>query len=77
MSYKKVQISIDQARAIINQVSKTILQKANLNSASELLLKPIQYNTPFAVHYNIKRILAIKKCRNIDRGAGINNKSKS
>ena len=36
---QKVQIGLDQARTVLNQVSKTILRKANPNKASELLSK--------------------------------------
>ncbi|MBD0359283.1 MAG: hypothetical protein ICV56_01040, partial [Nitrososphaeraceae archaeon] len=36
---QKVQIGLDQARTVLDQVSKTILRKANPNKASELLSK--------------------------------------
>jgi len=36
---QRVQIGLDQARTVINQVSNTILRKADPNKASELLSK--------------------------------------
>ena len=46
MSYQKVQISIDGARAIINQVSKPISQKASKNPVYGLLLGNEQVSLP-------------------------------
>jgi uncharacterized protein (DUF2267 family) len=81
---QKVQIGLDQARTVLNQVSKTILRKANPNKASELLSKlPSSITNLFSLEEK-KQFTATQEdisneelVRNIDREAGINNKAKS
>ena len=81
---QKVQIGLDQARTVINQVSKTILRKANPNKASELLSKlPSSITNLFSLEEK-KQFTATQEdisneelVRNIDRETGINNKAKS
>jgi hypothetical protein len=47
---QRVQIGLDQARTVINQVSNTILRKADPNKASELLSKlPSSITTVFTL----------------------------
>ncbi|HEX7208874.1 MAG TPA: hypothetical protein VF233_11880 [Nitrososphaeraceae archaeon] len=81
---QKVQIGLDQARTVLNQVSKTILRKANPNKASELLSKlPSSITNLFSLEEK-KQFTATQEdisneelVRNIDRETGINNKAKS
>ena len=81
---QKVQIGLDQARTVINQVSKTILRKANPNKASELLSKlPSSITNLFSLEEK-KQFTTTQEdisneevVRNIDRETGINNKAKS
>ncbi len=64
---QKVQIGLDQTRTVLNQVSKTILRKANPNKASELLSKlPSSITNLFSLEekkqlQQHRRILAMKK----------------
>jgi hypothetical protein len=44
---QRVQIGLDQARTVINQVSNTILRKADPNKASEYYQNCIKYNNRF------------------------------
>lgn len=47
---QRVQIGLDQARTVLNQVSNTILRKADPNKASELLSKlPSSITTVFSL----------------------------
>jgi len=81
---QKVQIGLDQARTVLNQVSKTILRKANPNKASELLSKlPSSITNLFSLEEK-KQFTATQEdisneevVRNIARETGINNKAKS
>jgi uncharacterized protein (DUF2267 family) len=81
---QKVQIGLDQARTVLNQVSKTILRKANPNKASELLSKlPSSITNLFSLEEK-KQFTTTQEdisneevVRNIDRETGINNKAKS
>ena len=81
---QKVQIGLDQARTVLNQVSKTILRKANPNKASGLLSKlPSSITNLFSLEEK-KQFTATQEdisneelVRNIDRETGINNKAKS
>jgi uncharacterized protein (DUF2267 family) len=81
---QKVQIGLDQARTVINQVSKTILRKANPNKASELLSKlPSSITNLFSLEEK-KQFTTTQEdisneevVRNIDLETGINNKAKS
>ncbi len=81
---QKVQIGLDQARTVLDQVSKTILRKANPNKASELLSKlPSSITNLFSLEEK-KQFTATQEdisneelVRNIDRETGINNKAKS
>ena len=56
---QKVQIGLDQARTVINQVSKTILREADPNKASELLSKlPSSITTIFSsdeIYHNTRK----------------------
>jgi uncharacterized protein (DUF2267 family) len=81
---QRVQIGIDQARTVINQVSKTLLKKADPNKASELLSKLPSNITNIFSSDEKKQFTASKEnisneevVENIDREAGINNKVKS
>jgi uncharacterized protein (DUF2267 family) len=81
---QKVQIGLDQARTVINQVSKTILREADPNKASELLSKlPSSITTIFSSDEKKKftttqeNISNEEVVENIDREARINNKAKS
>lgn len=81
---QRVQIGLDQARTVINQVSNTILRKADPNKASELLSKlPSSITTVFSVDEKKKftttqeNINNEEVVENIDREARINNKAKS
>ena len=81
---QKVQIGLDQARTVLNQVSKTILRKANPNKASELLSKlPSSITNLFSLEEK-KQFTTTQEdisneevVRNIDMETGINNKAKS
>ena len=81
---QNVQIGLDQARTVLNQVSKTILRKANPNKASELLSKlPSSITNLFSLEEK-KQFTTTQEdisneevVRNIDRETGINNKAKS
>jgi uncharacterized protein (DUF2267 family) len=81
---QKVQIGLDQSRTVLNQVSKTILRKANPNKASELLSKlPSSITNLFSLEEK-KQFTTTQEdisneevVRNIDRETGINNKAKS
>ena len=81
---QRVQIGLDQARTVINQVSNTILRKADPNKASELLSKlPSSITTVFSLDEK-KKFTTIQEninneevVENIDREARINNKAKS
>ena len=81
---QKVQIGLDQARTVLNQVSKTILRKANPNKASELLSKlPSSITNLFSLEEK-KQFTTTQEdisneevVRNIDLETGINNKAKS
>jgi uncharacterized protein (DUF2267 family) len=81
---QKVQIGLDEARTVLNQVSRTILRKANPNKASELLSKlPSSITNLFSLEEK-KQFTATQEdisneelVRNIDRETGINNKAKS
>jgi uncharacterized protein (DUF2267 family) len=81
---QKVQIGLDQSRTVINQVSKTILRKANPNKASELLSKlPSSITNLFSLEEK-KQFTTTQEdisneevVRNIDLETGINNKAKS
>jgi hypothetical protein len=60
---QRVQIGLDQARTVLNQVSNTILRKADPNKASELLSKvPSSITTVFSLDekkstdYNLVRL---------------------
>lgn len=81
---QRVQIGLDQARTVINQVSNTILRKAEPNKASELLSKlPSSITTIFSLDEKRKftttqeNINNEEVVENIDREARINNKAKS
>ena len=81
---QKVQIGLDQARTVVNQVSKTILRKADPNKASELLSKlPSSITTIFSSDEKKKftttqeNLSNEEVVENIDREARINNKAKS
>ena len=81
---QRVQIGLDQARTVINQVSSTILRKADPNKASELLSKlPSSITTVFSLDEKKKftttqeNINNEEVVENIDREARINNKAKS
>lgn len=81
---QRVQIGLDQARTVINQVSNTILRKADPNKASELLSKlPSSITTVFSLDEKRKftktqeNINNEEVVENIDREARINNKAKS
>lgn len=81
---QRVQIGLDQARTVINQVSNTILRKADPNKASELLSKlPSSITTIFSLDEKRKftttqeNINNEEVVENIDREARINNKAKS
>ena len=81
---QRVQISLDQARTVLNQVSNTILRKADPNKASELLSKlPSSITTVFSLDEKKKftttqeNINNEEVVENIDREARINNKAKS
>ena len=81
---QKVQIGLDQARTVLNQVSKTILRKANPNKASELLSKPPSSITNLFSLEEKKQFTTTQEdisneevVRNIDRETGISNKAKS
>jgi uncharacterized protein (DUF2267 family) len=81
---QRVQIGLDQARTVINQVSNTILRKADPNKASELLSKlPSSITTVFSSDEKRKftttqeNINNEEVVENIDREARINNKAKS
>ena len=81
---QKVQIGLDQSRTVLNQVSKTILRKANPNKASELLSKlPSSITNLFSLEEK-KQFTTTQEdisneevVRNIDLETGINNKAKS
>jgi hypothetical protein len=81
---QRVQIGLDQARTVLNQVSNTILRKADPNKASELLSKlPSSITTVFSLDEKKKftttqeNINNEEVVENIDREARINNKAKS
>lgn len=81
---QRVQIGLDQARTVINQVSNTILRKADPKKASELLSKlPSSITTVFSLDEKRKftttqeNINNEEVVENIDREARINNKAKS
>ena len=81
---QRVQIGLDQARTVINQVSSSILRKADPNKASELLSKlPSSITTVFSLDEKKKfttkqeNINNEEVVENIDREARINNKAKS
>jgi len=81
---QKVQIGLDQARTVLNQVSKTILRKANPNKASELLSKLPSSITNLFSSEEKKQFTTTQEdisneevVQNIDRETGINNKAKS
>ncbi len=81
---QRVQIGLDQARTVINQVSSTILRKADPNKASELLSKlPSSITTVFSLDEKKKFTTTQENINNeevvgnIDREARINNKAKS
>ena len=81
---QRVQIGLDQARTVINQVSNTILRKADPNKASELLSKlPSSITTIFSLDEKRKFTTTLENINNeevvenIDREARINNKAKS
>ena len=81
---QKVQIGLDQARTVINQVSKTILREADPNKASELLSKlPSSITTIFSSDEKKKftttqeNLSNEEVVENIDREARFNNKAKS
>ena len=78
---QKVQIGLDQARTVINQVSKTILREADPNKASELLSKlPSSITTIFSSDEKKKFTTTQENISNeevVDREARINNKAKS
>ena len=81
---QRVQIGLGQARTVINQVSNTILRKADPNKASELLSKlPSSITTIFSLDEKKKftttqeNINNEEVVENIDREARINNKAKS
>ena len=81
---QRVQIGLGQARTVINQVSSTILRKADPNKASELLSKlPSSITTVFSLDEKKKftttqeNINNEEVVENIDREARINNKAKS
>ena len=81
---QRVQIGLDQARTVINQVSSTILRKADPNKASELLSKlPSSITTVFSLDEKKKftttqeNINNEEVVENIDREARIHNKAKS
>lgn len=58
---QRVQIGLDQARTVINQVSNTILRKADPNKASELLSKLPSSITPFSLWMKKGNLLKHKK----------------
>ena len=81
---QRVQIGIDQARTVINQVSKTILKKADPNKASEILSKLPSNITNIFSSDEKEQFTATKEnisneevVENIDHEAGIYNKVKS
>ena len=81
---QRVQIGLDQARTVLNQVSNTILRKADPNKASELLSKlPSSITTVFSLDEKKKftttqeNINNEEVVENVDREARINNKAKS
>ena len=81
---QRVQIGLDQARTVINQVSSTILRKADPNKASELLSKlPSSITTVFSLDEKKKFTTTQENLKNeevvenIDREARINNNAKS
>ena len=81
---QRVQIGLDQARTVLNQVSNTILRKADPNKASELLSKlPSSITTVFSLDEKKKftttqeNINNEEVVENIDSEARINNKAKS
>jgi uncharacterized protein (DUF2267 family) len=81
---QKVQIGLDQARTVLNQVSKTVLRKANPNKASELLSKLPSSITNLFSSEEKKQFTTTQEdisneevVQNIDRETGINNKAKS
>lgn len=81
---QRVQIGLDQARTVINQVSNTILRKADPNKTSELLSKlPSSITTVFSLDEKGKfttiqeNINNEEVVENIDRETRINNKAKS
>jgi hypothetical protein len=81
---QRVQIGLDQARTVLNQVSNTKLRKADPNKASELLSKlPSSITTVFSLDEKKKFTTTQENLNNeevvenIDREARINNKAKS
>lgn len=80
---QKVQVGIDQARTIIEQVSKIILRKADPNKAELLSKLPLSITNIFSSDENKRFTTTQENISNeevmeiIDREAGINNKSKS
>jgi hypothetical protein len=80
---QRVQIGLDQARTVLNQVSNTILRKADPNKASELLSKlPSSITTVFSLDEKKKftttqeNINNEEVVENIDREARINQNHK-
>lgn len=80
---QKVQVGIDQARTIIEQVSKIILRKADPNKAELLSKLLLSITNIFSSDENKRFTTTQENISNeevmeiIDREAGINNKSKS
>src|SRR5687767_11602953 len=81
---QRVQIGLDQAKTVLNQVSKTILRKADPDKASKLLSKlPSGITNLFSSEEKNKftttkdEISSEEVIENIDRESGIHNKAKS
>jgi phosphoribosylanthranilate isomerase len=81
---QRVQIGIDQAKTVLNQVSKTVLRKADPDKASKLLSKLPSSITNLFSSEEKNKFTATKEeindeevIQNIDLEAGINNKAKS
>jgi phosphoribosylanthranilate isomerase len=81
---QRVQIGLDQAKTVLNQVSKTVLRKADPDKASKLLSKlPPGITNLFSSEEKNKftttkdEISNEQVIENIDRESGIHNKAKS
>ena len=81
---QRVQIGLDQSKTVLNQVSKTILRKADPEKASKLLSKlPTGITNLFSSEEKSKftttkeEINNEQVIENIDKESGIHNKAKS